>query len=299
MKQRTSPTARAIQHLTMYGQHPFDEPDQRPLPDPDETAGELAGMFHALETIVGDTCLEADLEALQWALVNLFHRQVERTERVLDRNEQAQKASQREQDGSEVKSVELERLLADGIALVEARHAYEAMRNGLAELYTQATGRPWAPRSGSKTSTHARAVTAAVIDSRDFLRANAEERKTTTVPDGTRIVVTGGDYQGHDLIWSVLDKALAKHPDMVLLHGGSPKGTELIAAKWAEHRRIPQIVFKPDWTRHRKAAPFKRNDALLATNPAGVIAFPGSGITANLVEKAKAKRIPVKQYGVP
>ncbi len=284
----------------MYGDRPGGEPDPRPLHDPDETAGELAGMFHALDAIVGETCLEPDLEALQWALVNLFHRQVERVERVLDRNEQAQKTSQCEQDGSEVKSVELERLLTDGIALVEARHAYEGMRDTLAELYTQAAGRPWAPRSGSKLSTHARAVTAAVIDSRDFLRANAEERKTGSLPDGARIVVTGGgEYLDHDLIWSVLDKALARHPDMVLLHGGTPKGAELIAAKWAEHRKVAQVVFKPDWTRHRKAAPFKRNDAMLDAAPVGVIAFPGSGITANLVEKAKAKRIPVKTCGVP
>jgi hypothetical protein len=298
MQQRTSSTARTLQHLAMYGNRPAGEPDLRPLPDPDDTAGELAGMFHALDAIVGESRLEPDLEALQWALVNLFHRQVERVERVLDRNEQAQKASQREQDGSEVKSVELERLLSDGIALVEARHAYEGMRDVLAELYTQATGRPWAPRSGSKLSTHSRAVTAAVIDSRDFLRANAEERKAGSLPYGARIVVTGGgEYQDHDLIWSVLDKALARHPDMVLLHGGTPKGAELIAAKWAEHRKVAQVVFKPDWTRHRKAAPFRRNDAMLDASPVGVIAFPGSGITANLVEKAKAKRIPVKICG--
>ncbi|HYN39966.1 MAG TPA: DUF2493 domain-containing protein [Rhodospirillales bacterium] len=299
MHSRTSPTARALQHLALGGRRSADELDSRPLPDPEEAGGELAGMFHALEAIVGETWLEPDLEALQWGLVNLFHRQVERVERVLDRNEQAQQASQREQDGSEVKSVALERLLAEGIALVEARHAYEAMRDVMAELFTQATGRPWAPRSGSKTSTHGRAVTAAVIDSRDFVRANAAERRETTIPDGTRIIVSGGDCQAHDLIWSVLDRALAKHPDMVLLHGGTPKGVELIAAKWAEHRRVPQVVFKPDWTRHRKAAPFKRNDAMLATEPAGVIAFPGTGITGNLVDKAKAKRIPVKQYGAP
>ena len=40
----------------------------------------------------------------------------------------------------------------------------------------------------------------------------------------------------------------------------------------------------------------QEQDALSA-GPAGVIAFPGSGITANVIEKAKAKRIPVKEYG--
>src|SRR5947207_11396117 len=41
--------------------------------------------------------------------VNLFHRATGRIERQLDDNEQAQRRSQREQDGSEVCSVELER----------------------------------------------------------------------------------------------------------------------------------------------------------------------------------------------
>src|SRR5215210_339395 len=33
------------------------------------------------------------------------------------------------------------------------------------------------------------------------------------------------------------DKVRAKPPSMVLLHGGSPKGAELIAAKRADHRK--------------------------------------------------------------
>ena len=47
-----------------------------------------------------------------------------------------------------------------------------------------------------------------------------------------RIAFSGGaDYLDAKLIWAVLDKVHAKHPDMVLLHGGSPNGAELIAAK--------------------------------------------------------------------
>ena len=49
----------------------------------------------------------ARLEDLLWSTTNLFHRTAERTGRDLDTNEQAQKRSQREQDGSEVRSVEL------------------------------------------------------------------------------------------------------------------------------------------------------------------------------------------------
>ena len=84
---------------------------------------------------------------------------------------------------------------------------------------------------------------------------------------------------------------------MVLLHGGSPKGAERIAACWANNRKVPQIVFKPNWTRHAKAAPFKRNDQILAVLPIGVIVFPGSGISANLADKARKLGIPVWKFG--
>ena len=83
---------------------------------------------------------------------------------------------------------------------------------------------------------------------------------------------------------------------MVLLHGGSPKGAERIAACWADTRKIPQIAFKPDFTRHKNAAPFKRNDALLETLPIGLVVFPGSGISDNLAHKAKKLGIPVLDY---
>jgi hypothetical protein len=49
----------------------------------------------------------------------------------------------------------------------------------------------------------------------------------------------------------------------------------------------------PDWAKHAKAAPFKRDDQILEALPAGLVAFPGSGISANLADKAKKLGIPV------
>ena len=80
------------------------------------------------------------------------------------------------------------------------------------------------------------------------------------------------------------------------LHGASPRRAERIAACWAESRKVTQIAFKPDWTKHAKAAPFRRNDQLLATMPKGVIIFPGSGITGNLADKARKLGIPVWRF---
>ena len=94
-----------------------------------------------------------------------------------------------------------------------------------------------------------RHLTAALIDSRDFLSAKRRSETEVMLPQGTKIALTGGtDFNDHRLIWGKLDQVQTKYPDMILLHGGSPKGAELIAAKWAEARKVTQVAFKPDWT---------------------------------------------------
>jgi hypothetical protein len=291
-----SPTSHLLDELQLYGCRPHqDEPDPRPLPEEATVRAALADIFDALVATLSETRLEPDLDDLLWSTVNLFHRAGERVTRELDRNEDEQKRCQKEQDGSEIRSVELERLTAQGLTLLERRNAQEFFRDAAADLFETHTGSSWRPRSGSKVN-H-RALTSALIDSRDFLAARRRAENEVLMPAGARIAFAGGpDCNDHSRIWDVLDKAHAKHPDIVLLHGGSSKGAERIAACWAEARKIPQVVFKPDWTKHAKAAPFKRNDALLQTLPIGVIVFPGSGITGNLADKARVLGIPVWRF---
>jgi hypothetical protein len=74
---------------------------------------------------------------------------------------------------------------------------------------------------------------------------------------------------------------------MVLVHGGTDRGAELIVAHWADTRKVVHIAFKPNWDRDRKAGPFKRNDRMLEMLPLGVDSLPGSGITEQMVRKAK------------
>jgi hypothetical protein len=292
-----SPTAHVLAELQLYGWRPFqDEPDPRPLPEAPAIGGAIADIFDALIATLQDTRIEPDLDDLLWSAVNLFHRAGGRVARELDDNEVAQKRSQKEQDGSEIRSVELERLVAEGLTLIERRNAMELFRDHAADLYERHTGSPWRPRAGSKVN-H-RALTAAVIDSRDFIAAKRRAETDVLVPPGPKVAFTGGlDFNDHRAVWDRLDQVHAKHPGMVLLHGGSPRGAELIAAKWAAQRKVPQIAFQPDWTKHRKAAPFKRNDAMLAVMPIGVIVFPGTGIQANLADKARKLGIPVWRGG--
>jgi len=293
----SSPTGHVLTELQLYGHRPFqDEPDPRPLPDAQTIAVSAADIFDALVVALGDTRLEPDLEELLWSTVNIFHRAVSRIERELDDNEQAQKRGQREQDGSEVRSVELERRTAEGITLIERRNCMEFFRDQAAEHFDRHTGSTWRPRSGSMVN-H-RTLTSAMIDSRDFLAAKRRAESEVLLPAGPKVAFTGGlNFNDHQLIWDRLDKVHAKHPDMVLLHGGSPKGAERIAARWADHRKVPQIAFKPDWTKHAKAAPFKRNDQMLEILPVGVMVFPGTGIQDNLADKARKMGIPVWRFG--
>ena len=140
-----------------------------------------------------DTSLEPDLDELFWHLTDLFHKKAARVQRQLDDNEDRQKKSQEIQDGSEVRSVELERLIADGQALIERREAFEHTRDLAAERYEAETGSAWRPRAGSLVN-H-RHLTAAMIDSRDFLAARRKADTELLLPKGPKIAFSGGaDY---------------------------------------------------------------------------------------------------------
>ena len=291
-----SPTSSLLDELQLFGHRPFeDKPDPRPLPEERHVRGAVADIFDALAATFQDTRLEPDLDDLLWSTVNIFHRAAERIERELDDNEQAQKRAQREQDGSEVKSVDLERLIAQGLTLIERRNAFEFMRDQAADQFETHLRTAWRPHSGSMVNR--KALTSAMIDSRDFIAARRRAENEVMLPAGAKVAFTGGtDFNDHAAVWTALDRVHAKHPDMVLLHGGSPRGAERIAACWADNRKVVQVAFKPDWARHAKAAPFKRNDQLLEVLPIGVVVFPGSGISDNLADKARKLGIPLFDF---
>ena len=286
-----------LQELELYGRRPFeDEADPRPLPEGRLVEAAAADTFDAMAACLADTRLEPDLEDLLWGFTNVFHRASERIERELDRNELAQKCLQREQDGSEVGSVELETAIAEGRTMIERRDAMEAFREAFADQFRTHLRKAWMPRSGSMVNR--KALTASIVDSRDFINARRWAENQVLIPPGERVYLSGGaSYNDHRTIWSVLDSVFAKHPTMILMHGGSKTGAEKIASLWADQRNVPQIPFAPDFAKHSKSsAPFKRNDAVLATVPVGIILFPGGGIQENLFDKARKMGIPVWRF---
>lgn len=293
---QSSQTAILLEHLALHGATPEPgEADHRSLPDGDDVELAMATLFETTTSLMRGSQLETDIEELLWSLTNMFHRRLINIQRRFDDNDVELRDMLEAQDGSEVKSTELERLQAIAAKLWDHTNTYEHMRDLAAEHFSAQTGSTWMPRSGSKISN--RGLTASVVDSKAYLMAKRRKETEALCPEGTRIAFSGGDYQDHNAIWSILDMTKEKYPDMILLHGGTPKGAELIAAKWADSRNVTQVVFKPDWKVHGNAAPFKRNDRLLDTVPQGLIATPGTGITENLVDKARKLGIRTKRIG--
>ena len=292
-----SPTAAICDHAALHGATPGpDEPDNRFLWDESEAIGGIEQAVHLLiESVAPDgTQLADERESLLWGFVNMLHAQAGRIDRTVDRIVQQMRDLERAQDGTEVKAHELETLTQRAHDLGDRRDAFEKMRDFAAEAYRVETGNVWRPRHGSHAS-QTRKLTSAAIDARDFRRARKDRETQAHLPDGTLVAITGGKTVADaDAVWTTLDRAREKYGDMVLLHGGGP-GHEKIAASWADARGVDQVVCRPDWNAHGKAAPFRRNDELLNLLPVGVIAFPGSGITGNLVDKARQLGIPVMQ----
>ena len=294
-QQHQSMTATICENAQLFGATPErGEFDPREVWDRDEATDAVSEAFRILaEGVAPDGFQLADeREAVLWGFVNCLDAQVRRLDRSVDRLSPELRDLQSAQDGTEVKSRELELVTDRAQNLGDRRDAFETLRDLAADAYRAETGDVWRPRHGSNVSQTGK-LTSAAIDARDFLRARKDRETRAHLPEGTLVAITGGrDVRDAGAVFARLDQTKAKHDDMVLVHGGGP-GVERVAAQWADRHGVDQVVCKPDWNAHGRAAPFRRNDELLNLLPKGVIAFPGSGITDNLVDKAVKLGIPV------
>ncbi len=294
-KRGQSATATVCENAALYGATPGrDEFDTREVWDEDDALDAVSEAFRILsEGVAPDGYQMADeRESLLWGFVNMLDAQTNRLDRAADKLMPDLRDLQRDQDGTEIKSLELELTTDRAQNLTARRDAFETLRNEAAEAYRIETGDMWRPRRGSHTS-QTGTLTSAAIDARDYQRARKDRETMAHLPQGTLVAIAGGkEVADPAAVIARLDQARAKYSDIVIVHGGGP-GVEKIAARWAEQNGVHQVVCKPDWDRHGRAAPFRRNEELLNLLPKGVIAFPGGGITENLVEKARSLGIPV------
>lgn len=197
--QETSQTAAIIDHLALHGARPVPgETDHRELPQTDEVELALATLFETTSNLLTGSQLEDDIDEMLWSLTNIFHRRLTHLQKRRDDNDAELRQMIDAQDGSEIKSVELERLQAIAAKFWDQTDAYEQMRDLASRHFSAETGSPWVPRSGSKISN--RGLTASVVDSKAYLMAKRRKENETLCPEGTRIAFSGGDYEDHQTI---------------------------------------------------------------------------------------------------
>ncbi|SRR6266849_768377 len=109
-----------------------------------------------------------------------------------------------------------------------------------------------------------------------------------------RVLVCGGrDFSDFD----AANEALTYHAFEAdfIIHGGA-RGADSLAQDWADNAGLACLVYPADWKMHGRAAGPLRNQRMIDEGkPDLVIAFPGSRGTADMIRRAKAAGIPVKE----
>ena len=130
-----SATAAACEHAALYGATPErDEFDTRDVWDADDALDAVSEAFRILAQGVGPdgTQLSDERESLLWGFVNMLDAQTRRLDRAADKLMPGLRDLQREQDGTEIKSRELELVTDRSQNLTARRDAFETMRDAAA-----------------------------------------------------------------------------------------------------------------------------------------------------------------------
>ena len=163
--QNESFTAMVCEQAALFGATPGpDEFDNRPVWGEAESTAAVLKAFGALAEAAPDGTQLADERAsLLWGFVNTLDAQTQRLDRAADKLIPGIRELQREQDGSEIRSRELELATDRAENLTARRDAFEGLRDTAAEAYRVETGEVWRPRRGSHVSQTGK-LTSAVIE---------------------------------------------------------------------------------------------------------------------------------------
>ena len=284
-----------------------EKDSQLPIPTDDILKGAIVrDGFEALFGAMQGTGLEAEIEPLAHGLATVFQRRKIALSRQLDRTADTIQALAKSHDGSEICETELEKAQAKYLQLRDVVAALEVMAEEAATCYEIETGDAYIPAAGSRASAAAR-ETGAVFEARQLLDQHDRETAAKCKVDGAPLIVSGGtDWTDIDLIFKTLDKVRDRirqnqNRDILLCHKGAKHGAEMIAARWARARNVPQARFDPRWSAHGKAAPFKCNDEMLDDKfgATGVVLFGGNGVALNLGQKAEERGLIVMRVADP
>lgn len=114
-----------------------------------------------------------------------------------------------------------------------------------------------------------------------------------------RVLVCGGrDYPHREKVWDVLDDLHKDRPITQLIEGAAT-GADQWARTWAwTEKEITIRSFPADWEAHgRKAGPLRNQRMIDEGKPDLVVAFPGGRGTADMVRRARAAGVEVREIG--
>lgn len=269
---------------------PHDEPSALDLPEPEQAQGACTLIMATIFDLFRDTRLDPYAERAAWGFVHSFHRLAETIGFAEERAGNEVRKRVRRGDASEIGTAELEKAQLLARSLTEARAAMEAIRDHAAEIFRIETGRPWAPAKGSKVSS---VMTASRIDSLDYLRAVALEKRDRLKPEGPAVIFSGGQqWEDWQLLYDRLDAIRTRIPHMILHTTAQRVGCDAIAAAWAANRGVPLIAWNLRRAQGSRAG-FLRNDALLRLRPVEAIVCEGSGVQKNLAQKLREGGVPL------
>lgn len=119
--------------------------------------------------------------------------------------------------------------------------------------------------------------------------------------EARRIIVCGGrHYSDAEKVYHALCTLHRRKPITVLVHGNAP-GADTLADQWARAYGVTREPHMAAWVyppRHGDTAGPERNQRMIDSGAAGVVAFPGGAGTADLCRRAEAAGIKVwRPYG--
>lgn len=270
-----------------------------PIPTDDVLAdGCVREAFEALFSPLTGTGLGAEVEPLAHAFATILHRRREAVDDAMTKQIDAIRAMIRANDGSEITDTEITATQTRAEHLRYVRDALAVMAESAARCYEIETGRAFIPPSGGRTNATAH-LTGAVFEARQWLEDHERQQAAAFQMEGTPLALAGDrDWTDHRKVWDTLDAIQNRFREsfatsLILYHKGDKFGVDAIAASWAKSRKVPQVIFAPNWRAYGKAAGFKAIDQMLDTpRPlGGVVIFGASGIALNLASKAEDRGI--------
>ena len=279
-----------LEHDEMAKMTIVDPAEKAEMPDPDQVGVAVEMMMATMFDVLRDTRMEEFARDLAWGFANSFHVVAKRIEGREDDAAKKLGDLARNYDPSESYAFELEDTQLLCQTLQGCREAMECMRDHAAEVYRVETGKPFSPVRGSRVSS---ALTASMVDARDYLASRARERREQFAPEGPVVAFSGGQvWEDVDLLWDGLDSIKARVPEMILATTAQAKGCDAVAHAWAASRGVKVIQFRLDKSQGNRAA-FVRNDRILGLKPVEAVVCEGSGIQQNLAQKLRQAGVPL------